>query len=359
MADSDVIPLPVLHDWALPSHGLRIETIDAHAGGQSLRLVLNGFPSMKGNTMLERLAYAREHFDHLRRALMHEPRGHRALHGCLLTPPQFNGSHFGVLFMNQAGFSAICGHGIIALATMLLESGLAELKAPETLLRLDTAMGKIRAYGQVEHDQVDRVFFEFGPAWVVAGNQRVGLLDWGDIHYDLTWAGSFMAMVDAASLRLSTAGESSARLVEAGKALLFWMNSPSGVAGREGGAALAGARVESVVFTDRPTRRRKDMADARQVCVYENGSIDRSPGALAICARLALMKERGQIDAGVPMSVEGITGSIFRGKLVGEEPGTDGVTGGVICEIEGQAWITGRHTFLIAEDDPFAQGFSM
>jgi proline racemase len=139
--------------------------------------------------------------------------------------------------------------------------------------------------------------------------------------------------------------------------LLFWMNSPAGVAGREGGTALSDARVESIVFTDRPVRRRKDMADARQVCVYENGSVDRSPGALAICARLAAMKAQGKIGAGASMSVEGITGSLFHGKMVGEESVQKSSTTGVICEIEGQAWITGRHTFLIAGNDPFGHGF--
>jgi proline racemase len=347
MPDAVSLPLPALHDWALPSHGLKVETIDAHAGGQSLRVILKGIPPLKGRTMLECQDYARKHFDHLRRSLLFEPRGHADLYGCLLTPPVTSGSHFGALFLHRGGFIPMCGHGVIALATVLLECGLVDLKGPETLLRIDTPAGRIRAYGEVGGGQVERVFYEFGAARVVQTGLKVEVPGWGEVRCDLAWAGALFAFVDASALGLSTAAAASGRLAEAGTAIRIALQAvgpgPSG----------HGEAVDEIFFTDRPLKRRKGGADARQVGVFADGGLDRSPGGMGICARLALMSGRGEIGDGTGLTVEGITGSTFRGRIVSRQP----EEGGVICEIEGQAWITGQHTFLIAADDPFRGGF--
>ena len=348
MADHDFSPFPALHEWAVPSHGLQVETVDAHAGGQSLRLILRGVPPPRGRTMAERQAYAERHFDHLRQALLLEPRGHPDLHGCLLTPPQHSGSHFGVLFMHQGGFRPMCGHGVIALTTILLECGLVEMKAPETRLRLDTPVGMIRAYGQIGDGQVERVFFENEPSRVVATGCWLEVPGLGRVNYDLAFGGALFAFVDAGALGLSIAGEAETGLAVAGRTLLGAMAGQRGV-------NLPGDAPVGVVFTGPPSRRRGGRADARQVCVSANGGVDRSAGGMEICARLALLSSQGAVGDGVDYAVEGITGSVFRGKIVGRD--SHPVTGGVICEIEGQAWITGRHTFLIAEDDPFRNGF--
>ncbi len=352
MAGHDFLPFPAMHEWAVPSHGLQVETVDAHAGGQSLRLILRGVPPLGGRTMVERQAYAERHFDHLRRALLLEPRGHPDLHGCLLTPPQYHGSHFGVIFMHRGGFRPMCGHGVIALTTLLLECGLVEMKVPETRLRLDTPVGMIRAYGQIREGQVERVFFENAPSRVVATGCRREVPGLGQVNYDLAFGGGLFAFVDAGALGLSIAAEAEPALALAGRALL------AALAGHPAGempeSALEGMLM-GVVFTGPPSRRRGGRADARQVCVSAGGSVDRSAGGMEICARLALLSSQGLVRDGVDFAVEGITGSVFRGKIVGRD--SDPVTGGAICEIEGQAWVTGRHTFLIAEDDPFRSGF--
>ncbi len=347
MPDEVSPPLPALHDWALPSHGLKVETIDAHAGGQSLRVILKGLPPLKGRTMLECQDYARKHFDHLRRSLLYEPRGYADLYGCLLTPPVTSGSHFGALFLHRGGFIPMCGHGVIALATVLLECGLVEMKGPETLLRIDTAAGRIRAYGEVGGGQVERVFYEFGAARVVELGVKVEVPGWGQVSCDLAWAGALFAFVEAGPLGLSTAAGASGRLSEAGAAIRKAL--PTVVTAPDGRQET----VDEVFFTDRPMKRRKGSADLRQVGVFADGGLDRSPGGMGICARLALMSGRGEIGDGTGLTVEGITGSTFRGRIVSR----DAEGGGVMCEIEGQAWITGQHTFLIAADDPFRGGF--
>jgi trans-L-3-hydroxyproline dehydratase len=102
---------------------LRVKTIDAHAGGEPLRLIVDGFPSPRGNTMLEKREWVRRQADHLRRALMLEPRGHADMYGAVLTEPVLPGSHAGVLFMHNEGYSTMCGHGIVAVTTIALERG--------------------------------------------------------------------------------------------------------------------------------------------------------------------------------------------------------------------------------------------
>lgn len=348
MSEPDLFPLAPLVDWAMPSHGLRLETIDAHVGGQTLRLILQGVPPLKGRTMLDRWDYARKHFDHLRRSLLFEPRGHPEMMGCLLTPPQHHGSHCGALFLHRGGFSPMCGHGIIALTTILLESGMVELIAPETRLRIDTPAGTVRAFGAVEHDRVDRVFFENVPSRVVAADQKINLPGRGEVSYDLVYAGALFAMVDAGALGIGTGAESSPAVGAAGAALLRALTGPA--AEQCGSDPLSG-----VVLEDAPMHRRKETAGVRQVTVFADGGVDRSAGGLALCARLALMEQRGVIGEGVTLTAEGITGSQLKGRIVGRDP--HAVTGGVICEVEGRAWITGRHTFLIAADDPFRSGF--
>src|SRR5918912_711823 len=103
---------------------ISVKTIDAHAAGEPLRLIVDGFPTPRGKTMLEKREWVRKHADHLRRALMLEPRGHADMYGAILTEPASPGSHAGVLFMHNEGYSTMCGHGVVAVTTIALERGL-------------------------------------------------------------------------------------------------------------------------------------------------------------------------------------------------------------------------------------------
>src|SRR5204863_2111039 len=103
---------------------IRLKTIDAHAAGEPLRLIVDGFPAPQGRTMLDKREWLRKRADHLRRALMLEPRGHADMYGAVLTEPVSPGSHAGVLFMHNEGYSTMCGHGVIAVTTIAIERGL-------------------------------------------------------------------------------------------------------------------------------------------------------------------------------------------------------------------------------------------
>ena len=352
--DADVIArLKNLHEWAAPSHGLKIETIDAHAGGQPLRLILSGLPPLRGKNLLERWRYARQHFDHIRRALIFEPRGHQEMYGCILTPPQRSDSHFGALFVHRGGFSPMCGHGVIALTTILLESGIVDMKAPETRLKIDTPAGLVRCYGMIEDDRVRKVFFENVPSFAVADGEEIEVPELGrKVKFDVAYGGAFFAFVEALSIGLTCAPENAAKIQASGTAILNAINRERSFTHpvEDDLGFLFG-----VVFVDRPVRRRSGMADSRHVCVFSEGCIDRSPTGMAICARLALMKEQGQVRTGSSFTVEGILGHSFTGRIVADAEAYGHPA--AIVEVEGSAWITGRHTFFLDSADPCLEGF--
>ena len=345
--------LRALHEWVTPSHGLKLETIDAHAGGQPLRLILSGLPGLRGRTMLEKWQYAREHFDHLRSALMCEPRGHPDMVGCVLTPPQRSDSHFGALFVHRGGFSEMCGHGVIALTTILMESGVVEMRAPETRLKIDTLAGMVRSYGVVEDDRVRRVFFENVPSFALMCGEEVTVPELGGrVRCDLAYAGAWFVLVDAPALGLACVPAETPRLVAAAAAL----RAAVAPLLPEWATALSSGGLFGVVFGDRPVMRRGGAsADLRQVCVFGDGCVNRSPSAMALSARLAVMAARGEAAPGRLLVVEGLLGTTFGGRIVARttEVGRDAV----IVEVDGAAWITGRHTFFIDPLDPCLGGF--
>src|SRR5205807_1351871 len=127
--------IPMNPDWSrrdIRQGKVVLTTIDAHAAGEPLRIITGGLPEFPGPTILDRRRWMRDHFDHLRRALMWEPRGHRDMYGCVVLPPVTRDADLGVLFLHNEGYSTMCGHGIIALVTALLETGALPVRGPQT-----------------------------------------------------------------------------------------------------------------------------------------------------------------------------------------------------------------------------------
>ncbi len=354
MDDAMLRPVRDLQRWTLPSHGLKIETIDAHCGGEPLRLVIGGFPAPPGRTMVERRRYAAAELDHLRKALILEPRGHAHQYGCLLTPPERGGSHFGTLFFDASGWGTLCGHGVIALATIVVEAGLVAMSGPETRIKLDTPAGLVRAFASVEDDRVRGVFFENVPAFVLALDVRIDVPGLGVVECDIAFGGVFYAFVSAASFGLAgTVGDAPAlrekgiaikRALEATRPFPHPLEPDLGFLG-------------GVIFYDEPPRRRAATftADTRHVCVFAEGEIDRSPAGAGVSARLAILHARGGIAPGDSIKVESLLGTHFGGKIVAET--TFGPHAAVCTEIEATAFITGRNTLFIDPEDPLREGF--
>jgi len=335
--------------WTPPSRFLRITTVDAHTAGEPFRVVTGGFPELRGETILARRRDARERFDHLRTALMWEPRGHADMYGCLVTPPVSPGADLGVLFLHNEGYSTMCGHGIIGLATVALEVGLLPAAPPETAIRIDTPAGLVSARATVEDGRVRRVRFENVPSFVLALDDVVEVPGVGRVRYDLAFGGAFYAFVRAEDLGLTLAAAEFRAIIDAGmrvkRAVMAARTVPHPFESDLGflyGTIIVGA-------PDRPG------VHSRNVCVFAEGEVDRSPTGTGVSARLAIHYARGEIRTDEPITVESILGTTFTGRVVREA--AFGRHAAVIPEVEGSAFITGRHEFLIDPDEPLRSGF--
>jgi proline racemase len=329
--------------WNPPSDWLRITTVDAHTEGEPFRIITGGFPDLPGDTMLARRSYAKEHYDDLRKALMWEPRGHADMYGCIVTSPVTSEACAGTLFMHNEGFSTMCGHGIIGFTTVALETGMFPMVEPETTLKIDTPAGLVTARGRVEAGRVKSVYFQNVPSFVMELDAVVDAPGLGRVNYDLAFGGAFYAYVQAEDLGLTCAPEDYRRLIEAGLALKH---------------AVMASRAVTHPFD-------KDLSflygvifigpasdanhHSRNVCVFAEGAVDRSPTGTGVSGRLAIHYARGEIGTGEPITIESIIGSKFTGRVTQTE--TFGPYSAVIPEVEGTARITGRHEFLIDPAD--------
>jgi len=335
--------------WRPPGASPRSLTVDAHTEGEPLRVVLGGFPPLSGDTVLERRRDARDRYDHLRTALMLEPRGHADMYGCLVTAPVTPEADFGVLFTHNEGYSTMCGHGIIAVTRVVIDVGLIEAAEPVTEVGIDTPAGFVRARARVYDGQVTSVYFHNVPSWVDALDREVEVPGIGTVRYDLAFGGAYYAYVDAASVEVGLRPEDHDELVAKGRAIK---------------AAVAAAHpldhphdpdlgfLYGTIFTG-PAE--YDAHHSRNVCVFAEGEVDRSPTGTGVSGRLAVHHARGQVGVDEPITIESILGTTFTGRIhaLTEVAGR----AAVVPEVEGRAFITGRHEFVIDPEDPLAQGF--
>jgi proline racemase len=328
-----------------------IRTIDAHTAGEPLRLILEGFPEPVGETMLERREWLREHADDLRTAIMLEPRGHADMYGALLTPPEREDSDAGVLFMHNEGYSTMCGHGIIAVATIVFERQLLSLKREDRLV-LDTPAGQVhaRVHRARGTGRVSRVGFRNVPSFVLHGGVPLRV-NGRDVLADVAFGGAFYAIVDSESVGIPVIGRRLDELRRAGMAIKEAVEASVRVQ-HPIESGLNG--VYGTIFT---APAGSDTADLRNVTVFADAEVDRSPCGTGTCAVMAVLAAMGLLGPEQTFTHESIIGSRFTGRVVGET--LVGEIPAIVPEIEGQASITGEHTFLIDDDDPFAWGFRL
>ncbi len=265
-----------------------ISTIESHAGGEPLRIVTAGVPPLPGATILERRAAMREHHDDLRRLLMWEPRGHADMYGCLLTPPVTPGATYGVLFMHNEGFSTMCGHGIIALTTALLETGMVPRQEPVTEIGYDTPAGYVLARAEVAGDRVRRVTFRNVPSFVHTTALPI-VVEGREIAVDVAFGGAFYALVEAETLApgLTIEPHRASELVARGMAVKRAVEAAARIAHPDE-PGLHG--IYGTIITGPPAQ---PGAHSRNVTIFAEGEVDRSPTGTGVAARLAALHARG------------------------------------------------------------------
>lgn len=342
-------------DWSRyqPGAGTTVLTsIDAHAAGEPLRIITGGLPPLPGTTILEKRRYMQDHLDYIRRALMWEPRGHVNMYGCILTPAVTSEADLGVLFLHNEGYSTMCGHGVIALVTTLLQTGVVPAQGTLTPVTLDTPAGLVRATAHLKNDgQVERVSFLNVPSFVYARDLDLEVPGYGRLIVDIAFGGAFYALLPARQLGLRVVPEETERLVNAAEAIKKAINEHLEIQhpAEEDLGFLYG-----VILTDAPEN---PAHHSRNICVFANAEVDRSPTGTGVSARLALHYARGEIARGQEVAIESILGAAntFCG-LVKEEIRV-GPYAAIIPEVSGTAFITGRHEWLLDAADELGRGF--
>lgn len=374
-------------NWEPPQHWLRIETVDAHTAGEPLRILTAGYPPLPGSTMLAKRRHAMERHDHLRTAAMWEPRGHADMYGCVITEPVTGDGDLGVIFLHNEGYSSMCGHDIIAVTKVGLETGLIPCRRPvpgtggpehgeespdgpgrgtQALaglepdgseragppgqeIRIDTPAGRVTAYARWEADRVAEVSFDNVPSFVLALDQEVPVHGVGSVRYDLAFGGAFYAFVEAASVGVSLAPDGFRRLIELGTAIKQAVQRSRGI---EHPFEDDLSFLYGVIFVG-PAHRPEHHS--RNVCVFADGEVDRSPTGTGLSARAALHHARGELASGESFTVESILGTCFTGEVTATT--SFGPYDAVTPRITGSAHICGRTTLLIDPEDPLGDGF--
>jgi len=341
--------LEKMRSWKPPEDWLKITAIDAHTAGEPFRVITGGFPDLPGETILARRRYAMENLDHLRTALMWEPRGHADMYGCIVTPPVSPEADIGILFMHNEGYSTMCGHGIIGIAKVALETGLLPMTAPETTIKIDTPAGLVTAHARVAEGQVQSVYFHNVPSFVLALDETVDVPGLGQVRYDIAFGGAFYAYVQAEEVGLTCTPEDFRPLIEKGMAIkrAIMASRPILHPFEEDLSFLYGT-----IFIGPPLG---EGAHSRNVCIFAEGEVDRCPTGTGVSGRLAIYYARDEVGLNQPIVIESIIGSRFTGRIV--DTTTFGSYPAIIPEVEGTAHITGRQEFLIDPADPLRDGF--
>ncbi len=326
-----------------------ITTLDCHVAGEALRVVTSGFPEPAGSTILEKRRYCRTHLDHLRTALMWEPRGHHEMYGCLLVAPTHPQADTGVLFFHNEGYSTMCGHGIIGLTTVMLEQGLFPASAPITTIRFETPSGLVTAKASVDAGKVRSVSFLNVPSFVLAVEQTIHVPGIGSVNYDVAFGGAFYAFCRAEALGLTLEPQHAPRLQNLGLAIKQAIMADRTISHPTEPEL---GYLYGTIFVN-PTH--ASESDVRHACIFANGALDRSPTGTGVSAHLALLHAKGNLRVGQSLRSESLLGTQFGGTIT--EATQLGSCQAIIPQVEGRAYFTGRHEFTIDPDDPLKDGF--
>jgi trans-L-3-hydroxyproline dehydratase len=304
--------------------------------------------------MLEKRAWAEKRLDHLRRAIMLEPRGHADMYGALLTEPVTAGAHAGVLFMHNEGWSTMCGHGIIAVTTIAIQRDLIWPGGPALVLDSPAGVVEARAAITTEADGERRVLsvtFRNVPSFVLEAGVPVSLSGGRTLLVDIAFGGAFYAIVDAEAAGLAVDAARLPELRRVGTEVKREVERLRKVA-HPLDAGLRG--IYGTIFTAPP---QQPEAHLRNVTIFADAEVDRSPCGTGTAAVMAVLNEMGVLGDAAPFVHESIVGTLFTGTIAGRKQIGDYAA--IVPEIQGTAWITGEHTFLIDGDDPLKAGFRL
>jgi len=332
-----------LSQWRPPGHWTRITTIDMHTGGEPLRVVVGGLPPIEGPTVLEKRRYFREHYDYLRTGLMWEPRGHADMYGAVITPSA--DGDFDVFFLHNEGYSTMCGHAIIALTKLVVETGL--LDKHEIIFNVPA--GKIVARASVSEGKVTAASFRNVASFLYLRDQQVDVRGIGSVEFDVAYGGAFYAFVNAESVGLQLTPEHVDRTIDYGRRIKRAVMDQFPI---EHPFEKELSFLYGTIFTAPAL---DPIHHSRNACIFAEGELDRSATGSGVSARAALHFAKGDLRLNERVTIESILGSTMSVEVV--EVTKFGPYDAVIPEVSGTASITGRNEFYFDPEDPFRSGF--
>ena len=328
----------------------RIDCIDAHTGGEPLRIVTSGLPQIKGDTILEKRDYMLKNYDNLRKLMMLVPRGHSGMYGCILVEAVTEDGDFGVLFTHNEGLSSMCGHGIIGITKVAIETGMILAEDGENIVRIDSPAGRVTAYADVVDGEVERVRFQNVPCFIYKENVEVEVDGIGKISGDVVYCGAFYVYVDSDKVNLKINPENTEKLVKVGMEIkhkvmdMMEFNHPtSGVNWLYG-----------TIFYEKPVKN-QNILDTKNVCIFADGQVDRSPTGTGTGGRVALHYFKGEMLEEDTLSNKSIIDTVMEGRII--EKTKVGEYDALVTEVSGTAYIMGFNQLVLDPKDPLNEGF--
>jgi proline racemase len=335
--------------WQPPENWLKISTIEMHTGGEPLRIFIDGLPEIKGDSILEKRRYFMENLDYIRTGTMWEPRGHADMYGAVLTEPVSEDADFGTFFLHNEGYSTMCGHAIIALTKMVLDTGIIDRPGKNPHLIIDAPPGRIVSSAIRKNGVVSEVSFLNVPSFLYNEGMTVEVPGLGRVIYDIAYGGAFYAIVNAKDLDLELEQSEYTRLIEYGKRIKKAIMSNQKVVhpAEEDLSFLYGTIFTGKAF-DPPNH-------SRNVCIFADGEVDRSATGSGVSARAALHYAKGELKMNEKITIESILGTTMEVEVV--EDTIYGPHRAIIPEVSGRASFTGKNEFWFDPADPLKEGF--
>ena len=329
-----------------------ISVIDTHTAGEAARLVTAGVPKIPGKDIVEKKQYLIDNLDDLRKSVMFEPRGHQDMFGAFLLPPTKEEADFALIFMDTGGYLNMCGHNTIAAVTAAVETGMVDVEgATEKEVVVETPAGLIYATAKLKDDgaKVKEVSFRNVESFLYKRDLELDVEGVGHIKFDISFGGSFFCILSADQLGLEVKPENASKLKEAGLKIRDAVNANIEIQH----PTLSHIKsVDLVEIYDKPSH---PEATYKNVVVFGDGNIDRSPCGTGTSAKLATLYAKGELKPGEPFVYESILGTLFKGRIVEERKLAD--FDAIIPEITGSGYILGFSNYVYDPDDALTYGF--
>ena len=331
-----------------------ITVVGAHAEGEIGKVITGGVLPPPGDTLFEQQQWLQHQNDGLRKFLLYEPRGGSFTHCNLVVPPKSREADAGFIIMEPDDYPPMSGSNCICVSTVLLETGMVEMREPETRMVLETPGGLVPVTAACSDGRVDSITLTNVPCYAALIDQTVDVPGIGEVELDVGYGGAFFAIVDARRFGFDIVASEARQLVEMGEAIKAAADEQLSVAHPEN------PDINKIVFTEfvLPIEDRDGEPTGRNTVVISPGKLDRSPCGTGTCARMAVMHAKGELKAGDGFVSRSVIDSRFDGRIESETTLADG-TPAILPSIKGRAWISGFHNYVLDPRDPWPEGYTL